>query len=195
MADTTSKVPYQMKDTVNTAKYHPATMSPRKIAAQLGPPQFKLKSSAFKTEKWRETGVARWPAKADDEYSRCPSQFATAQEVVPLQRMDVQDQQPNVHSELWTRSLRTTHLSIHEHVGPQNQHAFTSAVKCMFNEHGVGWTGKTNLGRKIKTLNHKAWVEKPVAVGKYADDHMQGSRYTFDLSPRACVPNSMAHTR
>eukprot|EP00746_Dinoflagellata_sp_MGD_P020946 gnl/MRDRNA2_/MRDRNA2_148841_c0_seq1.p1 gnl/MRDRNA2_/MRDRNA2_148841_c0~~gnl/MRDRNA2_/MRDRNA2_148841_c0_seq1.p1 ORF type:complete len:194 (-),score=16.89 gnl/MRDRNA2_/MRDRNA2_148841_c0_seq1:4-585(-) len=191
-APTGGAVPYHLKGSVQTAKYHP-TVSPRKLPQQ-GVVQEGM-APMYKTERWRESGASRWPPKAHEEMTKCPSQFSQSQETVPLQRMDIQDLQENVHHELWTRSLRTPGLSIHSHVGPQNQHAFTSAVKCMFNENGVGWTGKTNLGRKIKNVDHKAWVEKPVAVGKYADDHMQGSRYAFDLTPRACVPNSMAHTR
>lgn len=190
----TIKVPYHMKEAVQTAKYHAATFSPRRIAQSMT--STPRRSTMSKTEKWRESGTPRWPAHADDEMAKCPTQFTTSTEVVPLQRTDMQEQQPNVHSELWTRSLRTTGLSIHEHIGPQNQNAFTSAVKCMFNEHGVGWTGKTNMGRKNRNpIDHKKWIERPVAVGKYSDSHMQGSRYAFDLTPRACVPNSMAHTR
>jgi len=187
----TSPVPYHMKEGVNTAKYHPPAFSPRK-----GPSMTfseGLKPSMFKTEKWRETGEKRWPPMANEEMGKRPTQFAKSQEVVPLQRRADEEQQPNVHSELWTRSLRMPGLHIAEHVGPQNQNAFTSAVKCMFNEQGVGWTGKTNLSRRKPKIDPSAWVEKPVAVGKYGAEHMQGSRYHFDLTPRPCVPQSMAH--
>jgi len=185
-------VPYHMRDDVGTAKYHPPTFSPRKTPNMTFSEG--LKPSMFKTEKYRESGVQRWPPMANEEMGKRPAQFAKSQEVVPLQRRADEEGQPNVHSELWTRSLRTTGLSIQEHVGPQNQNAFTSAVKCMFNEHGVGWTGKTNLGKRKPKLDPSAWVEKPVAVGTNSLEHMQGSRYAWDLSPRPCVPHSMAHT-
>lgn len=184
-------VPYHMKETVNTAKYHPPACTPRKT--NFTQTMDHIKPSMFKTEKWRERGVERWPASAVDELGKRPTQFRKSQEVVPLQRMADEEGQPNIHSELWTRSLRTPGLSIQEHVGPQNQNAFTSAVKCMFNEQGYGWTGKTNLGKKKILTNPAAWVERPVAVGKYSPDHMGGSRYGFDLTPRPCVPASMAH--
>lgn len=192
MADTASATPYHMKEEVGTAKYHAPAFTPRKTG--LSNPNHELRAGMFKTEKWRERGCARWPAKANEEMMRRPTQFRKAQEVTPLQRMEHQEMQPNLHSELWTRSLREQALSIHEHIGAQNQNAFTSAVKCMFNEYGQGYTGKTNVGRKIRNIDHKDWVEKPVAVGMYATDHLQGSRYAFNLSSRPCVPNSMGHT-
>jgi len=186
------KLPYHMKGDVNTAKYHPPAFSPRKTMPSLGT-HSDLKPSMFKTEKWRERGVERWPPAANGELSKRPTQFTKSEEIVPLQRMADEECQPNIHSEMWTRSLRMPGLHIQEHVGPQNQNAFTSAVKCMFNERGIGWTGKTNIGTKKQPLNPTAWVERPVAVGKYSTDHMQGSRYHFDLTPRPCVPQSMAH--
>jgi len=186
------KLPYHMKEEVNGAKYHPPAFSPRKTMPSFGS-NGELKPSMFKTEKWREKGMERWPPSATEELSKRPTQFTKSQEVVPLQRRADEEGQPNIHSELWTRSLRMPGLHIQEHVGPQNQNAFTSAVKCMFNERGVGWTGKTNLGSKKMQINPTAWVERPVAAGKYSANHMQGSRYTFDLSPRPCVPGSMAH--
>jgi hypothetical protein len=185
-------VPYHMKEAVNTAKYHPPAYTPRKTMFSSSHPG-DLKPSMFKTEKWRERGVERWPPSAVDELGKRPTQFSKSQEVVPLQRMADEEGQPNIHSELWTRALRMPGLHIQEHVGPQNQNAFTSAVKCMFNEHGVGWTGKTNRGKKKLPNNPAAWVECPVAVGKYSTEHMGGSRYGFDLTPRPCVPASMAH--
>lgn len=184
-------VPYHMREDVGTAKYHPPAATPRKTNFSATMPDFR--PSMFKTEKWRERGTERWPPSAADELCKKPTQFTKSQEVVPLQRMADEEGQPNIHSELWTRSLRMPGLHIQEHVGPQNQNAFTSAVKCMFNEQGFGWTGKTNLGKKKIAINPAAWVERPVAVGKYGTDHMQGSRYSFDLSPRPCVPASMAH--
>merc|ERR1719235_2964912 len=179
-----------MKDAVQTAKYHAPAFSPRKTVPG---PNADLKANMFKTEKWRERGVDRWPPQAHKEMIKRPTQFSNTQEVVPLQRMAHSEQQPNLNSELWTRSLRMPGLSIHEHVGAQNQNAFTSAVKCMFTEYGVGWTGRTNVSRKKIEKDPKDWVERPVAHGKYGVDHMQGSRYHFNLSPRPCVPNSMSH--
>merc|ERR1719183_2632244 len=139
-----------------------------------------LKPSMFKTEKWRERGCEHWPAKANHEMMKHPSQFTKAQEVTPLQLAEHHEGQPNLPSELWSRSLRTTGLRIHEHIGPQNQNAFTSAVKIMFSEHGMGYTGKTNQNGRKPKIDHKQWVERPVAVGKYSHEHMQGSRYHFD---------------
>jgi len=117
--------------------------------------------------------------------------------VVPLQRT-LANPQGGVPSELWNRSLRQNHLHIAK-VGLHNQNVTTSTVAVMFNPEGRGWTGKTNSrppgGRKIKQPgpHMKEWVEKPVAVGKMALDHMGGSRYNMDLTPRPCVPNSMMH--
>ena len=33
----------------------------------------------------------------------------------------------------------------------------------------------------------KEWIERPVATGKYALDHMRGSRYVWGSAPRPCL--------
>lgn len=149
----------------------------------------------FKTEKWREKGVDRWPNTAATEIMRQPRQFVKAEEVVPVQRMTT-NPQSSIHGELWTRSLRTKGLEI-ERVGLHNQNVATSTFAVMFDQDGTGWSGKTNTQGFRRPRggrygpNIKDWVERPVAQGKYHIDHMGGSRYAMNMTPRPCNLNSV----
>lgn len=152
--------------------------------------------NAFKTEKWREQGALRWPRKASKEVRMKPTQFEKAEEMVPLQRT-LANPQANINSEMWCRSLRTKALYI-DQIGLHNQNVANATVAMMFDNQGEGFSGRTQRGPrrrlpkdKEKGIHTKEWIERPVAVGKLALDHMKGSRYQMDLSPRPCVSNSM----
>lgn len=148
-------------------------------------------------EIYREKGRQRWPHAALDQMKKQPTQFTKSEEVVPLQRMR-ENPQPNISAELWSRSLRTGGLHVCK-VGMHNQNVATSTVSVLFDHGGFGWSGKTNTKGMKRTKpgeygpHTKDWVERHVAVGKYHLDHMGGSRYAMDLTPRPCIPNSMAH--
>lgn len=204
------KTPYHLKTSVGTAKYsRPSTSASLKnltltqtfpgagSAVTLSPlasPTSPTSSIGFKTEKWREAGVQRWPTDASQELKRQPTQFMKSEEVVPLQRT-VENPQNNIHSELWCRSLRTEGLPI-QRVGLHNQNVATAAVSMMFGKDGTGFTGRTRTStmRPLASKTMHDWVERPVAVGKLALDHMGGSLYSMDMTPRPCVPNSMVHS-
>jgi len=151
--------------------------------------------SLFKTERWRERGVERWPHPAERQMKKQPRQFNKAEEVVPLQRT-LENPQNNIHAELWCRSLRTKKLDVND-IGRFNTSIATATCSVMFDHHGSGWSGKTNATgakrpRPGETGPHvKDWIERPVAVGRYGLEHMNGSRYAMNLSPRKCVPHSM----
>lgn len=196
----------RLKGTVGTAKYHAPTVaalnSVKKAASNLATPRIMHEQAAllspgmFKTEMWREQGCVRWPNPALDGLRKQPTQFAKAEEVVPLQRT-AENAQANIHSELWCRSLRTRNLGI-QNVGLHNSNVATSAVTVMFNRNGDGWTGRTNAGGPRPRLGQSGplvhdWIERPVAVGKVGLEHLNGSRYKMDSSPRTCVPQSMSH--
>lgn len=148
----------------------------------------------FKTERWRERGALRWPRQAGELIARQPCQFHRAEEVVPLQRA-MDNTQESIPSEIWCRSLRTECLNIQD-LGHHNGNLATSAANEMFDRGGRGWSGKTNSKRQGRpTPPMGDWVERPVAVGKMGLEHMGGSRYAMSLTPRQCVPGSMAHCR
>mmetsp|Transcript_60799 Transcript_60799/g.161502 ORF Transcript_60799/g.161502 Transcript_60799/m.161502 type:complete len:193 (-) Transcript_60799:192-770(-) len=174
-----------------------ASLSPRYTGgSHLSP--CRLRDASFKTEFWREKGEVRWPVAAADEARKNPTQFARGEDpMVPLQRTNTNHQR-HIGGELWTRSLRARSLTI-DRIGLHNQNVSTAAVSVMFDGRGAGFSGRTNLGRAKKTDSNgygshiKNWVERPVAVGRYASEHMSGSRYALDLFPRDCVPGSMEH--
>lgn len=187
------------------AKYVPAmSMSPRattlreRSLAMSGDLSPRGQGPDQKSEKWRERGASRWPNDAADEQRRQPTQFTKAVEVEPLQRT-VESTQQDIHAELWTRSLRTKGLAV-DQIGMHNQNVATTTVAILFGRDGHGFSGRTNIGPRqnlkremVYGPHTKDWIERPVAVGKHALDHMDGSRYQIDLSPRPCVPTSMAH--
>jgi len=161
---------------------------------ELSEEQMPQDGSGLRMERWRERGALRWPPHASELIMKQPSQFRRSDEIIPLQRT-VPNAQATLPGEVWCRSLRTESLGLQE-IGRNNQNlANTSAIE-LFDRSGQGWTGKANSKRP----NHAKpdmteWVDRPVAVGKMALDHMGGTRYAMGLNPRVCVPNSMAHLR
>mmetsp|Transcript_98751 Transcript_98751/g.174271 ORF Transcript_98751/g.174271 Transcript_98751/m.174271 type:complete len:196 (-) Transcript_98751:4-591(-) len=151
----------------------------------------------FKTERWREKGAERWPHLAERQMKKQPRQFNKAEEVVPLQRF-LENSQDNIHAELWCRSLRTKKLDI-DQIGRHNTSIATVTTSSMFDHNGTGWSGKTHTGRRLRpgeTGPHvKEWIERPVAVGRYGLEHMGGSRYAMNLTPRGCVLDSVENMR
>jgi len=140
---------------------------------------------------------ARWPAAAADEARKNPTQFLSAEDPIPLQRSN-QNHQIHLGSELWTRSLRAKSLKL-DRLGRHSRNVSTASASAMFDSRGEGFSGRTNPGKAKKADTDgfgphvKDWIERPVAVGRYASEHMGGSCYALDLSPRECVPRSMDH--
>eukprot|EP00929_Paragymnodinium_shiwhaense_P112767 TRINITY_DN81033_c0_g1_i1.p1 TRINITY_DN81033_c0_g1~~TRINITY_DN81033_c0_g1_i1.p1 ORF type:complete len:320 (-),score=63.40 TRINITY_DN81033_c0_g1_i1:217-1176(-) len=198
--------PYDMRSAVGTAKYvSPKGISPRTSGSffegererrSLASVAERFQGGRTKTETWREKGLLRWPQPARDLQVRQPNQFARAEEVVPLQRT-TENQQNYITQELWTRSLRMDAVDMQD-IGLHNQNLATSAVRGLFDRHGTGFTGKTNVSARRQRAGQfgphtKEWVERPVAQGPLALNHMGGTRYAIDPKPRPCVPDSMAH--
>jgi len=146
----------------------------------------------FKTEQWREKGVQRWPKHAQEHTASQPFQFKKTEEIVPLQR-NVVNHQGSIPGEIWCRSLRTKALNL-ERLAKHNTNVATTTLSSTFDGKGKGWAGKTNSKSALERPAIHEWVCRPVAVGNLALDHMGGSRYAMDLTPRPCVPNSMLHT-
>eukprot|EP00927_Polykrikos_kofoidii_P072747 TRINITY_DN68838_c0_g1_i1.p1 TRINITY_DN68838_c0_g1~~TRINITY_DN68838_c0_g1_i1.p1 ORF type:complete len:216 (-),score=22.86 TRINITY_DN68838_c0_g1_i1:235-882(-) len=158
-------------------------------------------SSRFKTERWRERGPQRWPPHAAVEMKRGPCQFIKSVEIVPLQRA-LENPQGPIPTEIWTRSLRTDGLDV-RHMNPRNSSLDTCTVKALFDRTGRGWTGRANpsrghrltsTGTFLKGPFTEDWVERPVAVGKVALNHMDGSRYAMDQSSRGMSTPHSART-
>jgi|ERR1712232_1018787 len=53
----------------------------------------------------------------------------------------------------------------------------------------IPYSGCTVYGKVAldRPKDSKDWVERPVAVGKYALDHMEGKRYKWHRRPRDCL--------
>jgi len=58
----------------------------------------------------------------------------------------------------------------------------------------VPFSGTTVSGSVAMPRDYDAnrWVERPVAKGKYALDHMGGKRYAWDHKPRPCLIDAQA---
>jgi hypothetical protein len=210
-------MPYYAKSRIQTAKYkQPITPLERKdspgktlsttggtmLLATLDSSSSSEGGRTFKTEKWREKGVQRWPYHAATELLKQPHQleFAKAEEVIPVIRR-TDNMQKNIGGEFWCRSLRTKALHI-DSIGMHNGHVCDSTVAVMFDNEGHGWSGRTNNKNGWRRRHRgdfgphtKEWVEAPVATGKYHQNHMGGSRYKMDMTPRNCVPNSMSDNK
>eukprot|EP00927_Polykrikos_kofoidii_P078693 TRINITY_DN75504_c0_g1_i1.p1 TRINITY_DN75504_c0_g1~~TRINITY_DN75504_c0_g1_i1.p1 ORF type:complete len:284 (+),score=36.31 TRINITY_DN75504_c0_g1_i1:67-918(+) len=212
--------PYETRNAVGSAKYvPPCTLgASRKASARSGdgygydgpsgadfcgyasaPASPRREGQRSKTERWRERGQDRWPAHAHEQQKRQPHQFAKAEEVVPLRRT-LENPQTNIGGELFTRSLREKTLDV-KTIGVHNPTVVSSAVRCLFDREGRGYSGKTNARGPSRRRpgefgpHLKEWVEQPVATGRMALDHMCGSRYSMNMSPRDVVPNSMSSPR
>lgn len=146
-----------------------------------------------KLERWREAGEVRWPPKQGP--ARGPTQ-----EVVPFRRVGESDQ-PNYTGQLWTRALRANGLAIQTLEFSQTGNSVKqlqeewldrpkpSPPPCPARGEYVTaapYNGATVTGRLAVKRPHDVskWVEKPVAHGKYALDHMDGTRYMWNGPPR-----------
>lgn len=200
------ELPYHAKADVSTAKYVPTRVPPASTVWSTGtagsrnPSEDTISSASFhKCELWREKGMERWPPIAASEMSRQPRQFVKAEEVVPLQRT-VENPQGSILGDMWCRSLRKKHLRV-ESIGWHNENIRTATVAPMFDQDGQGFSGKTNNSRGPRRRPGKygphleEWIERPVAHGRYGLNHMSGSRYAIDQTPRdVCRPVSPPRT-
>lgn len=137
-------------------------------------------------ERWREKGVERWPRNAALEMRRQPGQFERAEEVVPLQRVTI-NRQGNIHSELWTRTLRTK-AGNSDGLGVHSNTVTAATIAEIFNG------DDSSLGAD-QALNSRGyaneWVDRPLSTGRFHIDHMGGTRYQMDMTPRLCVPDPL----
>mmetsp|Transcript_28391 Transcript_28391/g.51256 ORF Transcript_28391/g.51256 Transcript_28391/m.51256 type:complete len:247 (+) Transcript_28391:52-792(+) len=165
-------------------------------AAPLSPPGMKKfhpdaspMDGHTKTERWREAGVTRWPPISEGQDTRQPA------DVVPLRRY-IPTMQPRWQGELWTRSLRKPGVLVQHPVFASS----SVGVQELHEEWGDllpnsprewPFSGSTASGKAgmPNARNAKHWVERPVATGKYALDHMGGERYSWarDSRPRPCL--------
>mmetsp|Transcript_104661 Transcript_104661/g.262259 ORF Transcript_104661/g.262259 Transcript_104661/m.262259 type:complete len:279 (+) Transcript_104661:105-941(+) len=166
----------------------PSTGAGSRISAS---PHSRLHGGDFKTERWREHGLLRWPAMAKEHVQKQPYQFSKSEEIVPLQRT-TENPQNGIAGELWTRSLRVGALR-RDHIAKVNKNIATCNLATTFDGSGVGWSGSTNCRKQVERPSSREWVDRPVAVGSMGLDHMGGSRYEMRPTPRECVPGSMAH--
>lgn len=194
---------FVQRDGVKTAQYlRPRahnSLSARRGTQGLGSydypdPRASPRGSSFKMERYRERGIMRWPHHAAEHVAKQPCQFRRGEEVVPLARV-CGNFSGSISGEIWSRSLRSDGIHVHQ-LGRGNQDTASTHIAELFDRKGLGWTGRTNPRRQGRpTPDRREWIEKPVADGKYHLDHMGGSRYHMNLTPRDCVPNSMAHAR
>lgn len=139
-----------------------------------------------KTERWREAGQLRWPPPPWE------AKYAEAQsDTVPF-RQATSYHQGRWQNELWMRSLRKPGLLLQDPVfaspGAECKELHEEWRDCPpYTPRALAYSGATASG-KVAIPNEKVpdrWVERPVAVGKYALDHMDGNRYKFDMkTPR-----------
>eukprot|EP00437_Effrenium_voratum_P010658 CAMPEP_0181429192 /NCGR_PEP_ID=MMETSP1110-20121109/17071_1 /TAXON_ID=174948 /ORGANISM="Symbiodinium sp., Strain CCMP421" /LENGTH=182 /DNA_ID=CAMNT_0023552449 /DNA_START=57 /DNA_END=602 /DNA_ORIENTATION=- len=129
-----------------------------------------------KTERWRETGLVRWPP-----ISGGPDQ-RQAPDMVPVRQYS-KHMQP-WQGELWARSLRKPGLMLQHPIFAES----TVGAKALHEEWGDvppssprNWpySGFTSARGSRRTPDAKDWIERPVSTGKYALHHMDGSRYKW----------------
>jgi len=162
---------------------------------------------APKTERWRESGLTRWPKESAKTHHRSDPSDGD-----PLKRGPAK--QPHCTGELWTRSLRRPGLEIQD---PTFQDAAQRGVREMHEEWqeprpmpafpsrrphsaragssqrgicrtgpAVPYSGSTAIGEASLPRKHnvKDWIERPVATGTMSLTHHAGQRYTWDQKPR-----------
>eukprot|EP00928_Gymnodinium_smaydae_P002776 TRINITY_DN11003_c0_g2_i4.p1 TRINITY_DN11003_c0_g2~~TRINITY_DN11003_c0_g2_i4.p1 ORF type:complete len:320 (+),score=51.81 TRINITY_DN11003_c0_g2_i4:224-1183(+) len=136
-----------------------------------------------KTERWREAGLVRWPQPNDGE--RPPDK----EDVVPFRRT-VENAQKFWGGTLWSRSLRERGTDMRDpffsNIGGNVKELSEQWLKC---RRDVPYSGSTVSGAVAMPREHdmKKWVDRPVAAGRYALEHMEGSRYVWDDQPRPCL--------
>ena len=150
---------------------------------------------AAKTERWRESGEVRWPAMAVAH----PAAVFGAESLrpphsggVPFRRHVPEYTQANWTGDVWMRSLRMPGVQIQEPIyamqgaNMKDLHEEWQGVYPM-SAREVPFSGSTSTGRTALLHDRDAhkWVERPVAVGKYALDHMHGNRYQWDMKTPA----------
>mmetsp|Transcript_47226 Transcript_47226/g.85139 ORF Transcript_47226/g.85139 Transcript_47226/m.85139 type:complete len:255 (+) Transcript_47226:76-840(+) len=146
--------------------------------------------SCTKTERWRELGVVRWPPVVDGQEHQRPVADNNS-----FTRYWPEMQQPEWHGEVWTRSLRKPgvllqHPAFAAHVtGLSQLHKDWRSYGMPLTAREWPYCGSTPSGRMAinRPHNDRHWVERPVATGKYALNHMDGARYLFDQTPRNCL--------
>lgn len=156
-------------------------LSPRPLAS---PSPRSISTGATKTERWRETGIMRWPPAATGQNLRQEADSLPLRSYVP-------QMQPDWSAELWTRSLRKPGVLVQH---PSCANHFTG-LRDLHEDWLDVWprsprewpfSGSTASGRTALPLEHnpKRWVERPVATGKFALEHMDGKRYEWNTKPR-----------
>lgn len=141
---------------------------------------------APKTERWRESGTLRWPPIAEGEPA------VERVEVTPLRQASKEPQ--TWQGEPWTRSLRKPGLFLQDpifaesSIGAKELHEEWGNVTPMSRREWP-YSGFTTSGSCALPSPREAtkWVEKPVASGRYALQHMGGTRYQWDTKPRNCL--------
>eukprot|EP00929_Paragymnodinium_shiwhaense_P009591 TRINITY_DN1137_c0_g1_i7.p1 TRINITY_DN1137_c0_g1~~TRINITY_DN1137_c0_g1_i7.p1 ORF type:complete len:301 (+),score=34.64 TRINITY_DN1137_c0_g1_i7:74-904(+) len=154
-----------------------------------------------KTERWREGGQLRWPPLSSGE--AVPDQA----ESVPYRRA-VPNQQQFWGGNLWVGSLRERGVPIADPM--YGAHGGNIKELCeewqqplpdqyMWPRHdawsgapSIPYSGSTVHGKVAIPRQHdgKKWVDRPVAVGRYSLDHMEGKRYEWNAKPRYCMTES-----
>lgn len=145
-----------------------------------------------KTERWRESGMTRWPKESDK--TNHPSDRSDGD---PFRRGI--PEQPCWQGELWIRSLRRPGVEIQDpafhDVGQRGMREIHEewqtprrpmSARMGRGRPAVPYGGKTTTGSAALPRQNrpKEWVERPVAAGKMALSHLNGQRYTFSQEPR-----------
>lgn len=160
-----------------------------------------------KTERWRESGMTRWPRQSDKMHHASDTSDGD-----PLRRGPAE--QPGWTGELWIRSLRRPGVEIqdpqyhdvaqrgmremHEEwqaPGPmppsrRRPHSARGGYSLTARGNGqVPYSGSTAIGKVALPRKHdmKNWVERPVATGKMALTHLAGQRYGFSQATRGLI--------
>lgn len=154
-----------------------------------------------KTERWRESGMRRWPKEADKISHTRTMHPGEVPDGDPLRRHIEVPQQPDWTGELWVRSLRRPGVEIQDPAyhdvaqrgmrdlheqwqvqTPRRPHSARAGGSRFTRPYcGATATGKVALPRKHDS---KDWVLRPVATGKMSMKHFEGKRYAFNQDPR-----------
>jgi len=150
-----------------------------------------------KTERWRESGMTRWPKESDKiHHTSDPSDGDPLRRGCP--------KQPDWTGELWTRSLRRPGVEIQDAAyydvaqrGMRELHEEWQepapsprrplSARAGYSPRGlVPYSGSTAIGRAAlpRRYNPREWVERPVATGKMSLNHFDGQRYKFSQEGR-----------
>lgn len=149
--------------------------------------------SQSKTERWRESGQVRWPPISAGAPPVPPG--GGGPEIVPVRQYNKNPQ--NWQVELWTRSLRKPGVLLQHptfaavSIGAKELHEQWGHVMPLSRRQwpfsGSTVPGRGPCGPEASEADPKSWIERPVATGKYALDHMGGTRYKWNMTPRPCL--------